>query len=64
MRLLICDDQEIVCLPAEMLGLQMDFHDSAVVQDRRDASHQELGEPIGSDVLLEERARSPSRGRT
>jgi hypothetical protein len=38
-RAVFADDQEIVRVPAKMLGLQMDFRDSAVVQDRRDASH-------------------------
>jgi hypothetical protein len=42
-----------------MLCLQMDFHHGAVVEDRCDTPHEELGEPVRIDVLLEESARSP-----
>jgi hypothetical protein len=56
--------QEIIRMPAEMLGLQMDFHHGAVEQDRRDALYKELGEPVGSNVLLEERTCFPSGGGT
>ena len=46
-------------MPAQMLRLQMDLHHRAIVQDRRDGLHEELCEPVGIDVLLENRARSP-----
>src|SRR5438067_12964402 len=42
----------------------MDFYQRAVVQDWRDAPHQELSEPVGIHVLLEVRAGSPSGGGT
>jgi hypothetical protein len=60
----LADDQKIVRVPPEMLGLQMDFHHHAVMQDWRDAPHEELGEPVGSNVLLKERARSTGGGGT
>jgi hypothetical protein len=40
-----------------VFGLKMHFHRRAVVEDRRNPPNEELGEPIGIDVLLKERAR-------
>jgi len=58
------DDQEIIRMPAQMLGLEVDCHHRAVDQDRRYALNKQLTEPIRIDVLLEDRARSSSGGGT
>jgi hypothetical protein len=48
------DNEEVVGIEAEMLGLEMDFGDASVSQDRRDAADEKLRQPVGRDVLLEE----------
>lgn len=63
LRAILANDQEVVCVPAEMFGLQVNFHDTAVAQDRRDAAHEQLSEPVYINVLLEEGA-APSGGGT
>jgi hypothetical protein len=60
-RTILADNQEIVSVPAEMLGLQMDFHDQTVVQDWRNTFYKELCEPIGIYMLFKERARPSGR---
>jgi len=44
--------------------MEMDFGDASVGQDRRDASDEELGQPVRRDVLLEEYALAASGDRT
>lgn len=58
------DNEEIVGVEAKMLGLEMDFSDSSVSQDGRDASDKELGEPVRRDVLLEEHTLAAGGDRT
>src|SRR5690606_6134577 len=36
------DDEEVIRIEAEMLGLEMDFDDTGIGQDRRDAADEQL----------------------
>jgi hypothetical protein len=36
------DDEDVVRIEAEMLGLEMDFGDAGISQDRRDAADEQL----------------------
>ena len=36
------DDEDVVRIKAEMLGLEMDFGDAGIGQDRRDAADEQL----------------------
>jgi len=58
------DDEEVVRVEAEMLGLEMDFGDAGIGQDRRDAADEELGQPVGGNVLLEKHALAAGGDRT
>lgn len=58
------DDEEIVRVEAEMLGLEMDFGYAGIGQDRRDAADEKLRQPVRCDMLLEERALSTRGGGT
>ena len=48
------DNEEIVGVEAQMLGLKIDFGDNSVGQDGRDASDEELSQPVRCHVLFEE----------
>lgn len=48
----LADDQEVVCLPSKTPGLEADFADEGVDQNRRNAVDEQLGEPVRSDMLL------------
>ena len=43
-----------------MRCLKVDLHQGTVEQDGRDALHEELGQPVSSDVLFKEGTYSPS----
>ncbi len=58
------DNQKVVGLPAEVLCLEVNLRHDRVDQDRRNAAHEQLGQPVCRDVLLEERARSARGDRT
>ena len=58
------DNEEVVGIEAEMLGLEMDFGDASVGQNRRDASDEELDQPVRRDMLLEEHSLATSGDRT
>ena len=47
-----------------MLGLEMDFGDAGIDQDRRNAADEKLRQPVGRDVLLEEHALAAGGNRT
>ena len=48
----IAGDEEIVGLPPEPLGLEMNFRHRAVADDRWDRPDEEQREPMGTDMLL------------
>ena len=58
------DDEEVVRVEAEMLGLEMDFGDAGIGQDRRNAADEELSQPVGRNMLLEEHALAAGGDRT
>src|SRR5262249_55986653 len=60
----LSDDEEIVGLSPEPLGLEMNLRHRAVADDRWDRPDQEQREPVGTDMLLENGSRSSGRGRT
>src|SRR5262245_31229815 len=60
----LTEDQKVIGLPSQALGLEADLGDNGVDQDRWEAAHQELRQPIRPDVLLEGCAGTSSRGRT
>src|SRR6266699_373052 len=57
------DNQEVVGLPPKVLCLKADLRHHVVDQDWGNAAHEQLGEPVRRDVLLEEGTRSARGGR-
>ena len=51
-------------MPAEALSLEVNRYHCAIDQNRRNASHEQLCEPVSRDMLLEERTCSACGGRT
>src|SRR6266540_2257803 len=53
------DNQKVVGLPPEVLCLEVDLQHGGIDQDRRNAPHEQMGEPVRRDVLLEKCALPP-----
>ena len=54
------NEQNVVSLPPEMLGLKRDFIEDAVGQNRRHSADEQKGEIARVDMLLKESAGTPS----
>lgn len=51
----LTDDEEVIGLPAQVVGLETHLHHARVDQDRWDPPDQQLRKPVSIDIPLEER---------